>query len=46
MVRGMKYWIIVVVSVKVILNFVLGFGNIVLYFFINLDMKEIMVILV
>lgn len=46
MVRGMKYWIIVVVSVKVILNFVLGFGNIVLYFFINLDMKEILVILV
>lgn len=46
MVRGMKYWIIVVVNVKVILNFVLGFGNIVLYFFINLDMKEILVILV
>lgn len=46
MVRGMKYWIIVVVSVKVILNFVFGFGNIVLYFFINLDMKEILVILV
>lgn len=46
MVRGMKYWIIVVVSVKVILNFVLGFGNIVLYFLINLDMKEILVILV